>query len=253
MRSVCRVIAVLLAVMAAAGDAPAGQPVRVGGYEFPPFVESDGKGLVWDLIEALNATQTTYEFSFVPVAARRRYGDLVDGRFDVMLFESPDWEWTQRQAPVDFTAEFLRGGEVFIAQAKPGRGQDFFANLKGKRVVGILGYHYGFAGFNADPEHLAREWGMKLVANHKSSIDMVLADRADLAVVTDAFLWAYLSGSPEARGKVLVSDRFDQVYRHRALVRRNGPIDVKTMDGLLVKLDQDGTLARIWRRAGILR
>lgn len=252
MRGFCAVVTVLCGLMSAA-SAWAAELVRVGGYEFPPFVEADGKGLAQDLIEALNAAQSIYEFRFVPVSARRRYADLADARFDVMFFESPDWEWTQRQAAADFTGEFLRGGEVFIAQARPGRGQDFFANLKGKRVVGILGYHYGFAGFDADPERLARDWGMKLVANHKSSIDMVLADRADLAVVTDAYLWAYLSRTPEAQGKLLVSERFDQIYRHRALVRRNGPIDVKAMDGLLNRLELDGTLAKIWRRAGIFR
>ncbi|WP_068503204.1 substrate-binding periplasmic protein [Magnetospirillum moscoviense] len=252
MRAVWALVAMLLGMMAADG-APAAQLVKVGGYEFPPFVEADGKGLVHDVIAALNAAQTAYEFRFVPVAARRRYADLADARFDVMFFESPDWEWTQRQAAVDFTAEFLQGGEVFVAQARPGRGQDFFASLTGKRLVGILGYHYGFADFNADPERLARDWGMKLVANHKSSIDMVLADRADLAVVTDSYLWAYLSKVPEAREKLLVSDRFDQVYRHRALVRRLGPIDVKILDGLLARLERDGTLARTWRQGGIVR
>jgi polar amino acid transport system substrate-binding protein len=238
------------------GETMAGQVVRVGGYEFPPFVDSDGgmpKGLSLDLIAALNKAQSRYEFRFVPVAARRRYADLGEGRFDVMLFESPEWEWAEKGLPVDFTSVFLRGGELFITQARPGRGQDYFADLKGKRLVGILGYHYGFAGFNADPDYLAGVWGMKLVNTHKSSIDMILADRADLAVVTDSYLWAYLVRNPAARQRLLVSDSYDQAYSHRALVRRNGPIDLATMNGLLQKLEQDDTLAALWRRAGTVR
>lgn len=246
----------LLVGLFALTPARAAEIVRVGGYDFPPFVESDGgthKGLALDLVAALNKRQHDYEFTFVPVSARRRYAELVEARFDVMLFESPEWEWAEKGLPVDFTNVFLRGGEVFIAAAKPGRGQDYFAEVKGKRVVGILGYHYGFANFNADPDHLVKSFGMKLVNTHRSSIDMVLAERMDLAVVTDAYLWSYLSRNPEAAPKLLVSERYDQIYNHRALVRRNGPITVAAMNRLLAEMDKDGTLDRLWRAAGVVR
>ncbi|WP_254434861.1 ABC transporter substrate-binding protein [Magnetospirillum sp. UT-4] len=243
----------LLAMAWGGGGTAAAETVRVGGYPFPPFVEADGSGLARDLIDTLNKAQSDYVFTFVPVAARRRYGDLAEGRFDVMFFESPEWEWAEKGLPVDFTAIYLRGGEVFVARAQPGRGQDYFAELKGKSLVGILGYHYGFADFDADPGRLARDWNMKLVGSHSSSIDMVLAGRVDMAVVTDSYLWTYLGRTPEARRALLVSERLDQVYRHRALVRRGGPIAVATLDELLRRLDKDGTLPALWKRAGIVR
>jgi ABC-type amino acid transport substrate-binding protein len=234
----------------------AAEVVRVGGYDFPPFVETEAgrpKGLALDLIEALNAGQDRYRFTFVPVAARRRYAAVQDGQVDLMLFESPEWEWAEKALPVDFSNVFLQGGEVYIAQAAPGRGQGYFASLKGKRVVGILGYHYGFANFNADPEVLARDFGAKLVGSHKSSIEMVLAGRGDVAVVTDAYLWAYLNANPAARDKLLVSERYDQIYHHRALVRRGGPIDVGTVNRLFADMQKDGRLDAIWKKAGVVR
>lgn len=230
--------------------------VKVGGYDFPPFIDGDGadrKGLTLDMIEALNKRQSQYEFRFVPVSPRRRYSDLTEGRFDVMFFESPEWEWAEKGYPVDFSEVFLRGGEVFIAPAKPGRGQDYFSNIKGKRIVGILGYHYGFADFNADPDHLARTFGMKLVNTHRSSIEMVLAERMDLGVVTDSYLWAYLKNNPNARDRLIVSDRYDQAYNHRVLVRRGGPIPVATINRLLGDMEKDGTLSRLWGAAGVVR
>lgn len=238
---------------------PAGatEVVRVGGYDFPPFVEPDGsgasKGLTLDIIDALNKAQSQYEFRFVATSARRRYADVAAGMFDLIFFESPEWEWTARQAAVDFSNVFLQGGEVYIAPARPGRGQDFFAELKGKRLVGILGYHYGFANFVADPDALSRDWGMKLVNNHRSGIEMVLADRMDVAVVTDSYLWAYLSRNPGARERLLISDRFDQRYNHRVLVRQGGVLDVDGVNRLLAQLERDGTLARLWKAAGVLR
>lgn len=234
----------------------AAELVRVGGYEFPPFVESEGggpKGLTLDLIAALNKRQSDYEFRFVPVSPRRRYADLADGRFDVMFFESPEWEWSAKGYPVVFSDVFLRGGEVFIAPAKPGRGQDYFNDLGGKRIVGVLGYHYGFANFNADPEHLSRTFGMKLVNTPRSSIEMVLAERMDLGVVTDSYLWAYLARNPEAGARLIVSDRYDQVYNHRVLVRQGGPIPVAAVNRLLAEMDKDGTLDRLWRAAKVSR
>lgn len=251
-----RVIALAMAALLWAGEAPALEVVRVGGYEFPPFVDNarDGaRGVTFDLIDTLNQVQDRYEFRFVPVAARRRYADLLAAQFDVMFFESPDWEWEKGGFPVDFTRVFLTGGEVYITQARPGRGQDYFASLADKRLVGILGYHYGFAGFEADPAALARRFTIKLVNNHRSGIDMVLAGRADVAVVTDSYLWTHLARHPDVRDRLLVSDRYDQTYRHRALVRRGGPIPVQDLDRLLEGLQQAGTLDTLWRQAGILR
>lgn len=242
-------IALLLGV-----SVQAAQVVHVGGYDFPPFVDA-GKdsrpALVPQVIDALNQMQSQYRFEFVPVAARRRYGDLVEGRFDVMFFESPQWEWQAQGFPVDFTKIFLRGGEVYIAQAMAGRGQDYFADLSGKSLVGILGYHYGFADFEADPERLARTFDIKLVNSHRSSIELVLNGRRDIAVVTDAYLHGYLLDNPKARDRLLISQRLDQTYEHRVLVRQGGPIAVATMEKLMDDLAATHRLGAILRAAGI--
>lgn len=248
---------VTLGLSLGGGIASAAEVVRVGAYDFPPFVEVESggpvKGLTVDIIDALNKAQGQYEFRVVSTSARRRYADVGAGLFDLIFFESPEWEWTAKGAAVDFSNVFLQGGEVYIAPAKPGRGQEWFADLRGKRLVGILGYHYGFANHVAEPEVLAKDWGMKLVNNHRSSIEMVLADRMDVGVVTDSYLWAYLARNPAARERLLVSERFDQRYNHRVLVRRGGPIDVDNVNRLLAELDKGGTLARLWKSAGVVR
>ena len=239
-----------------ASMASAAQIVRIGGYDFPPFVEDSASGVhgvALDIIAELNRRQSDFEFQFVPTTPRRRYADLTEGHIDAILFESPEWDWAAKGYPVDFTSVFLRGGEVFVALAKPGRGQDWFDQLKGKRLVGILGYHYGFAGFNADPDWLARNWGMKLVTSHKSSIEMVLAERVDVAIVTDSYLNAFMRHNPEAAGRLLVSNTADQIYNHRIVVRRGGPIDAAGFDRLLAEMSADGTLSRLWHKAGISR
>ncbi len=249
--------AILVVLLLAAAPAAARAIVRVGGYDFPPFVEitpdAPPAGLTLDLIAALNRAQNQVEFRFVPTSPRRRYADLMNGRFDAMFFEEPEWEWRAKGYPVDFTNVFLTGAEVFIAQAHPGRGQDYFASLKGKSLAATLGYHYAFAGFDADPAHLAAKFDIKLVGNPVSCIDMVLAGRVDVAIVTDALLWAYLHHHPAARGRLLVADTPDQVYNHRILIRRGSAVDVATLNRWLAALTRDGRLDALWRQAGVVR
>lgn len=250
-----RVVLALAALLLGTIPAAAGQVVKVGGYDFAPFVEfgQGGKadGLAPRLIEAMNAHQSRYTFEFVPTSPNRRYKDFEDRRFDAMMFESPDWGWTERRLPIEASRVFLDGGEVYIAQAQPGRDRSYFDDFAGKRMVGILGYHYGFAGFEADPAQLAAKWKMALVKDNAASIDMILKDRGDVAVVTDAFLKRRLRDKPELAARLLVSDRFDQRYAHRILLRKGGPVSAAEMDRILDAMEIDGTLAKLWRDFGI--
>ncbi len=207
--------------------------VKVGGYDFPPYVENGKEDMVGGLIVELNKLQKDYRFEFIPVSARRRYTDLTEGHFDVMFFESPQWGWENLTNNVDFTKVFMTGSEVYVALAQPGRGQSYFDHFGGKSIVGILGYHYGFADFEGDPKKLEKKFDIKLVSSHRSSIELVLSGRRDVAVVTRAYLHRYVKDNPQAAANLLVSDRQDQVYEHRVLVRRGGPITVETMQKLM--------------------
>lgn len=253
--TVQRWLAAILVVLCGGAVAQAKEVVLVGGYEFAPFVETHGgeqpSGVTLDLIRLLNGSQDDYEFRFVLTSPTRRYRDFEAGRFDMLLFESPDWGWTARRLPVEASAEFLSGGEVYIAPAMPGRGQDYFADLRGKRIAGILGYHYAMADFEADPAVLRGRYNMTLVNSNEASIALVLSRRVDAAIVTIAYLKRFLRGDPDAAAKLLVSARLDQTYSHRALVRAGGRPSAAEMSALLARLEREGALARLWRDSGI--
>ena len=228
--------------------------IRVGGYEFSPYVEIQNhkpRGLTIQLIERLNALQDRFEFRFELTSPRRRYEDFTAGRIDVMFFESPEWGWTARNIKFDSTREFLTDSEVFIALAAEGRDERFFANMSGHTIAGIYGYHYAFAGFNDDPKFLEQEHRMSLVYSNFASIELVLTGRVDMAIVTRSYLNRHLKANPKARAKLLVSKRVDQVYSLRALVRNGAKISSSDIEGLLTKLRQNGTLDTLWRAAGI--
>src|SRR5476649_1606011 len=89
----------LLATLAALWIVPsqAAQLVRIGAAHFPPYTVRPEKGqdtgLLPQLVEALNAVQTDFQFQIVPTSIPRRFRDFQQGRIDMAIFENPDWGW----------------------------------------------------------------------------------------------------------------------------------------------------------------
>ncbi len=228
----------------------AGEQVRVGAYHFPPYVvkpESAAPGGVLpELLAALNALQSDYQFTLVPTSVTRRYRDLESGRFDLILFESPGWGW-QDTAHVALDLH-IEDAEVYVALAKPGRDQGYFDQLKGKRLALYNGYHYGFAGFNADQQFLRENFSAVLTYSHDSNLLMLIRQRADIAVITRSYLQSYQRRHPERSKALLVSQRVDQFYQHHALFRTQSPLTPETFATLLLALNRHGQLDALLHR-----
>ncbi len=231
------------------GGARAATLVKVGAYEFPPYVSDAEPGVTAAFLEVLNASQDELRFVLVPTSPQRRYEDMEQGRFDMIAFESLAWGWQNH--PVDATRVFLQDAEVFVAKAAPDIDQSFFNRLDGKTILGRLGFHYAFAGYNADPAELERRYRMRVTMTHEGNVRNVVAGRATLAIVTRSFLNRFLRANPDIAPKILVSERTDQIYEHTILIRRGAPISVAWMNALLDRLESTGALAALWRASGI--
>ena len=218
--------------------------VRVGAYHFPPYsIKPESQtleGLVPELLVLLNQVQDRYRFELVPTAVSRRYRDFQQGRFDLILFESPSWGW--QNIPMDSVDLQIEDAEVYVAQAQPERDQVYFADLKGKRLALYNGYHYGFADFNADQEYLTQQYNAVLTYSHDSNLLMLLRGRADIAVITRSYLRLYLERYPQQNGAFLVSQRVDQMYHHHALLRPQAPLDGQGFADLMQRLRSMGQL-----------
>ena len=226
--------------------------VKVGGYAFPPFVDLSGKhpaGITLDLIRELNAVQDRYRFTFVPTSPKRRYHDFQQGAYDIIFFENILWGW--EALPVEISNVFLTGGEVYIARSLPGRGQAYFDTLEGKSKAGILGYHYGFANFDASPALLRDKYHLQLLTDHRLLIDTVLNGKADLAVVTASYLSYYLKRHPEVIPGLIISKKYDQAYKHTALIRKGTRPGADEINRLLTLLEEKGRLKKTWEKYGI--
>ena len=230
--------------------AQAAVEVRVGAYHFPPYViKPDSEragGLLPELLHALNQQQSEYRFTLVATSTMRRYRDLQSGRFDVMLFESPAWGW-QGIAHTALNLQ-IEDAELYVARMQAGRDEHYFDDLKGKRMALYSGYHYGFAGFNADKQFLADQFNAVLTYSHDSNLIMLLRGRADVAVVTRSYLQAYQQHYPEQSRALLISQRVDQVYQHQALFRPQSAIAPPVFAELLKQLHRSQQLDKLLSR-----
>ncbi|MCF4994879.1 transporter substrate-binding domain-containing protein [Pseudomonas syringae] len=240
----------LLALLTALSILPAqaSQLVRVGAAHFPPYTirpeNGADTGLLPQLVEALNRLQSDYQFVLVPTSIPRRFGDFKQGRIDMAIFENPEWGW--KEIPHTSVDMGLEDAEIFVAQRKPDRQQDYFARLAGKRLALFSGYHYEFAGFNADPKYLGQQYNATLTYSHDSNLLMVLRGRADIALVTRSYLSDYLLRNEQISNELLVSQRIDQVYHHYAILRAAAPISSEAFGELLRRLRDNGEMLKIF-------
>ncbi|WPP02187.1 transporter substrate-binding domain-containing protein [Pseudomonas sp. HR96] len=240
---------ILAAAAVLSASALAAQEVRIGAAHFPPYVskpeEGGNIGLLPQMVDALNNLQQEYHFVIVPTSLPRRFRDFQQGRVDMAIFENPDWGWQDiPHVSVDLG---LEDAEVFVAHRSEGREQSYFRNLDGKRLALFSGYHYAFAGFNADPRYLLQRFNATLTYSHDSNLTLILRDRADIALITRSYLSDFMARNPDTAEQFLVSERVDQVYHHYALLRPNGPISGEEFNRYLRRLHDSGELTRIFQ------
>ena len=197
----------------------------------------------------MNSIQQDYQFVADPAPAMRRHENFKKNLFDLSFFDNIEWGWDKDQIQVSDI--FMRGKEVYIAKAKPGRDESYFQDFENKTMVGMLGYHYGFADFNSDPAYLRKKFNMQSTTSNESSIKMILYERGDIAVVSDAFLNWYLSQHPHAREKLLISKKVDQKYAHTIIIRKNIRPTIAEINQFLQKFRQSKEFRSIEQRYGV--
>lgn len=229
--------------------------IKVGGYVFEPFVMNKGNkwyGATIDIIKLLNESQKKYSFTFIPTSSHRRFKDLDKGEFDLMLFEDKLWGWGKND--VVQSKIFHHGGEVYItSNESQKRDQSYFNSLRGKKIVGVNGFHYGFANFNPHVSNIPSQYDLTYASNGISCINMVIKGRADIAVVSKSLISTFLKDNKDYESKILISKKLDQEYKHKALLKKGSIITIDEINNLLTKLSNSGELQKTLIKSGLIR
>ncbi|WP_135080799.1 hypothetical protein [Terasakiella sp. SH-1] len=228
--------------------------VRVLAYPFPPFFNEDLKsGITPEIVSLLNAAQVEFHFEIHPVAPQARYHNIMFGRQDLILFEMPQWEWQDKQEYVTFSKLLMKGGEVYIAKRREGRGQSYFDHVKDRHLGVYDGYHYAFANYISDKAWLEKHFKISFASRHRTILEWVRYSKVEVGVVTLSFLKGFFNRYPEEISPYLVSQKFAQIYRLKALARNNGPITIGRFEELLGRIKHQDEFRALLEKYGILR
>lgn len=230
--------------------APAPVAVVVAGYEFEPYVTASG-GLTPDLVAFLNEAQTDYHFEFLQIPAQRRYRMMETGKVDAIFFEMPRWGWVESGAAVDATPVVMNDAEIFVARREQATTPGFFDFIANRRIAAVHGFHYRFAGFEADSATLNSKFNMQLVSSQSAVMRLVEAGSAEVGIVARSFLIGEMLQRPALLNAILVSPDVDQIFRLPVVVRRGGPISAEALTALFQKLHDDGRLPHFFTSRGL--
>lgn len=205
--------------------------VKIGGYDFPPFVEKEGnEGIVRDLITKLNHSQSKYQFKFIYTSANRRYKDFNARKFDIILFEDEVWGWKKNRIKYHPTNILGKGEELFVAM-KYNRDQSYFHTLAEKKVKVVLGFHYKMIEMEADTNALVKrkiEYGKSYRENMLDLLDK----KVDVTLVSNFYLKKMISQNKELKEQLIISQKADHQYTLRGLVHPESPVGVKDLEEL---------------------
>lgn len=224
------------------------QLIRVGLYPYPPYVfaseTNEFSGMTTDLIALFNQAQQDYQFVPFPVSPKRRYQAFRRGEYDMMFFESPQWGW---QNMIYAASEpYYSDGEVYVALKDKDRGQHYFSDLESRRLVGILGFHYGFAGLNADEHYLQEHFRIMLTWSNEKNLSLLRQRHADIAIMSKAYLNYYFALHPQEKDDFLISEHYDNFVVHYVLIRPSFTPGAEYISQLMKRLKHDGRLQALF-------
>lgn len=249
---------VALAVMAFVMNAPApvhaqaegAVTVKVGGYPFAPFVDDAG-GITPAFLTLLNDYQQSIRFEFVPIPSQRRYELMRREVIDAVFFEMPVWGWHDFEDDIEVSKPILRGSEIFVARRSASGSDTSFDLAPDRKVAVTLGYHYAFADFDADQEHIRTKIDAIFVEKVSQTLQYLRAGAVDMAVMSDIFLFGQYQRDPALQNSLVVGSKPDHDYALPVLIHKTAPVSAIEVDKLIASLAASGKLKEFFSTYGI--
>ncbi|WP_181847734.1 transporter substrate-binding domain-containing protein [Thalassospira profundimaris] len=221
--------------------------VMVGVYEYSVihfYQNGVQTGFAHDLIDRLNRIQDTYKFVAVETSPRRRYQDMAMGNIDMVLLQNPDWNWSGRG--VDFSTPIVREYDLLVALRDRVYGPAYFEEILEYSLAGVLGFHYRFVDFVADPQELERILNVSLLYNESEVLEAVMRKDADVGIVSAGFISRQFRQVEGIGEKIAIGPRADNSYPLVAVISRKAPLTVERFDTYLDALRASNQIAPLW-------
>ncbi len=228
--------------------------VYVLAYPYPPFINEDRQsGLTIDLVNYFNQVQSDYYFELGVVDPHKRYDALIKGRYDLILFETQEWDWQDKSNEVAFSRTLLKDGEVYITRRSPYKKQAFFKKVANESLAIYNAHHSAFAGEHVNQEWLKQYFKVSVLASYREILDWVLKEKTDIGVLPLSFLRIYFKEHPDEIEHYLISQDFAHVYKLQAAVSHDSPMTLGAFEKMLAALKVQDGFREILEKNGVLR
>ena len=236
----------LVVLALAAGPALAQTKVLVATDSWAQLMYLDSKnvpaGVLADFVNRMNEVQDKFKFELAIYPRLRLDRVFIDKQADVYPLRTV--AWTSPELNLLPTKTIFSSGDVYFAhRTNRFGGRAAFSNLKSKRVAGVRGYHYQLFNNNADEAYIKKNFSAYLVGTNEAVVNFVLADRADVGIIPEVIMAAYLEDA-KMRDKLIVGD-YDSRVELSNLVRKDGPISVDEMNAIVDLLIKSGDVIKL--------
>lgn len=245
--------AVILLLCVAAGAAHARTKVMVATETWSHVMyldkENIPQGVMADFVRRMNDVQDKFQFELAIYPRLRLDQEFIDKQADVYPFRTV--AWTRPELNLLPTRTILASGDLYFARSGNRHGgRKVFDDIKRKKIAGVRGYHYQIFNNNPDEAYIKKNFNAYLVGTNEAVVNFVLADRADIGIIPEVIMANYMA-DPKMRGKFIVGERYDSRVELSHLVRKDGPISVEEMNGIVDLMAKSGEVAKLKARLSI--
>jgi len=248
--TLCIIVTLNIPVSFAENNSSTRIEVIVGMGVRPPFLslsEESGAGL--EILAVMNAVQQQFFFAHKEVPSKRRVQAMDEAWIDTIMWDNAAWGW--QTLDIESSGPLVKSKDVYITLKKENRSQNFFDEISTKKIAMVNGFHYKFANFETDIKKLKQRFSISLVRTEEAVLKMILAERAEVGVVSETSLNWFLIRYPQHRSTIFVSEKYDTAYSRNFLVPSNGIINVDDINEILKLADSKGLLAPIYNKYGL--
>ncbi|MEE1674260.1 hypothetical protein SNR37_003697 [Agarivorans aestuarii] len=216
--------------------------IKVGGYDYPPYVIHDVStnrysGVTLDILRALNHLQDKYSFRFVSTSRHHRHAAFSRQRFELILFENLQWAWqplnVQQSLPLVLDRNLL-----LTHQAHDYQQHGLFKPEHNYSVVLFDELH--------QREHLSDEgFAVKTCSHVMHCIKLVLKRRVDFAMVNESYYLPLTRQRPSLLTSLKSVDNFSPVYSLHALLSNDSALSIEQLNVYFEQLSLSGKLQEI--------
>lgn len=221
--------------------------IIVGMGARPPFFDAYGKtGAGPDILNAMNAVQNKFIFRYKNVPPLRKNQAVSEQWIDISMWDNLKWGWSQDN--VKQSLALIRSQDVYIASASSKENRAFFNDFTSKKIVLVSGYHYNFLNKERDINKINKTYNAVVVRTEEAAINMLLAKRAEIAVVSTSSLSWFALKNHQSKNIFNIADKVDSEYTRHFIIPNSAPINVEELNEIMMLIYKKGLLNKVYRK-----